>query len=697
MNNKTITGSSLILMLSGGLFTSGIAAEDIKQLDDLTVTGNTAKEGYATHDEQPMIGRSQLSVDEMPRSVQVYNRNFIDDLQATTLDQITSYSSNLVYVGSNDGRDNEFSIRGFDFNALIVDGFKFRDSISNPEIYNMEQVEVLKGADSLLYGDNSPGGLISIVSKRPKHSEHGELTFETNSYGAISPRVDFGGRANEAGTVRYRMVGLYDNDPGWRDFNVDNERLFVAPSMSIDLTPQATLTMFAEYTDDNRQNDMGTAIDMNGQPVAPLEWVTTHPDDEFVSEQLIAGFDFDYVFNSNWSANIKGRYQDASYDYGDLWLPFSYSDPYYIRVVANQAVEYDEKAIQLNLNGDFNTGQIRHRLSVGIDISNAFSDVDGCFDPGSSSLLDFSTTPVYPDQPGDACDTRLYPGSFVYTGPGDDIKRRGIFFQDAINLTEDFLVNLGLRYEDHKQVGGGGSYSATSEESILLPQIGFMFQLHPQHAVYMNYSESFTPATTRDRNGQLLDAEEGKGYEIGLRSYLNNDALKLNIAYFDIEKTNVALTDPLFAFATIASGEQESHGIEVDLTGKLTSKLDLIASYGYLQTEDQGDNPGKELINAPNHTFALWGNYAVTSNWSVGAGVRHVASRFATYDNATELDSYTIVNAGVSYKKDRWKVRLNLNNLTDEEYIQSAKGGLARIVYPGEPFNATASVSYSFY
>ncbi len=695
MSNSLLSSLSVLINV-GLIMMPSVHAEEIKNLEEITVISENEDSSYKTS-KSATISRSQLSVDEMPRSVQVFNRKLIDDIQATSIEEIVSYSPNLVYVGTGDGRDNEFSIRGFEFKTLITDGFKFRESISNPEVFNMEQLEVLKGADSLLYGANSPGGLISMTSKRPQRQDQGEIIFETNRYGAINPKLDIGGTLNDEETVRYRLIGVYDDDPGWRDFTHHNKRKFIAPSASIDLTEKATLTMFAEYTDDKRQNDMGTAIDANGQAVAPLEWVNTHPDDQFVTDQLIVGFDVEYAFNNNWSANIRARYLDGGFDYGNLWLPSNYSAPNYTRFVANQSAEYDEKTIQFNLLGDFETGGIRHRVSTGIDISNAFTDYDGCFDPTAPSLLNFSTTPVYPAQPGDACDTSLYPNSFVYTGDGDYVKRRGIFIQDAISLTDHLLINLGLRYEDHSQTSDGGSYSAAVDDSVLLPQIGLIYSITDQHAIYLNYSESFTPATQRDSQGALLDSEEGKGYEIGFKSYFMHEALKLNLAYFDIKKDNVALADPINPFASLSSGKQKSHGVEIDLIGRVLPKLDLIASYGYLKTEDQGSNPGKELINAPRHTVSLWANYDIAPKWTLGAGIRHVASRYATYDNTAKLESFTLLNAGVTYAHNaKWRMRLNLNNITDEEYIESAQGGLARLVYPGEPFNATASVSYSF-
>lgn len=680
-----------LITLSAGLslcFSPSVQANDSKETDlpEITVIG--AQEGYKATNIST-VGRTQLDASEQPRAIQVYSQQVLEDIQPASIEDIVTLAPNVMYLGDNDGRDNTFVIRGFQNSSLITDGVKFRETISSPELFNVQQVEVLKGADSLLYGAGNPGGLISLTSKRPKDEEHLELVLEGNSNGLISPKIDIGG-SNGDGSVSYRLVSVYQNDPGWRDFNNDAERKFIAPSVTVDFNEQTSLTAFAEYTDDKNPNNMGTAIDNNGKPVAPLERINTHPDEVFTTDQTLVGLGLSHRFNEQWSADAQLRYIEGGYDFGTIWLPLGYNAPYYMRVPASQKNEYDETLVQLNLQGDIELAGMRHRISTGIDISDAFARTTGCYDPGSADMLDFDN-PVYADKYKNACDTNELPNTLNYSGPGDSIERKGIFVQDAVSVTDQLTISGGLRFEDHKQTAGGGSYSYAADESILLPQLGAQLVINDQLAVFANYSESFEPATARDINGKLLDAEEGKGFDLGLKATLAGGKLNLTAVAFKVVKDNVAQPDPTNILASIASGEQDSKGLELDISGEVTSRLSLLASYGYLKTDDQG----KELISAPAHTASLWGNYRVNNNWTLGGGFQYVGERFANSDNSVELDSYTLLNMSVAYELDNWKAQLNVHNLTDEEYIESAWGGTSRSVHPGDPRVATFSVSYS--
>lgn len=643
---------------------------------------------------KPTISRSQLEADELTRPVQVYDRSVIEDIQPARIEQVFTLSPNVTYQGTGDGRDNSFVIRGFANSDLITDGFQYLSSIADPEVYNFEQMEVMKGADSILYGASSPGGLISVTSKRAGINAVNQAVLEMDSFGGVSPKIDLNGRLNEAGTANFRLVGVYANKPSWRQFDTNAERVFIAPSMRVNFSEATQLMVFAEFTDDEKYNDMGTAINPAGNAVAPLDVPTTNPSDTFITDQTIVGADLTHHFGETWTAQLKGRYLEGGLDFGKIWLPFTYAADRVIRVPATQANEHDETTLQANLLGDLSLAGMRHRITLGIDWSDGFDKYEGCFDPSTRDLLDLNN-PVYPD-PIPACDTTLLPNTVVYSTPGTNFDKFGVFFQDTISFNDHWHLNIGMRQQQAKAASAGGAYDVQYDESKFIPQIGLMFDINDTLSAYASHSESFTPSSAKDRNQNILPPEEGKGWQAGFKGSINDGLLTWNAAYFDVVKTNVAMADPEVPFASIASGKQHSHGLEFDAMGRLTEQLYVLASYGWLETKDKGSNYGKDLIGAPNHTSSVWLSYTINDEWLIGGGYQFVGERAASANNMATLDAYTLLNAAVTWQRDDWRIQLNLNNLTDEEYIESSIGSLARLNYPGDPFNAVLNVMYEF-
>ena len=203
---------------------------------------------------------TRLTPKELPRSVQIISDELIDAVDPYAIEDVLTLASNTAFLGDNDGRENSFVMRGFQGTPILRDGFRIETfgGISDPELFNVERIEVLKGPDSILYGESDPGGLVNMVVKRPLGTPHATLSLRSNSFGSFSPRVDAGGGGER---MRFRLLGLYKNDDGWRDYDRNNKRTFLAPSVTFALGEATELTLIAEFTDDDYQADFGTAID----------------------------------------------------------------------------------------------------------------------------------------------------------------------------------------------------------------------------------------------------------------------------------------------------------------------------------------------------------------------------------------------------------------------------------------------------
>ncbi|RXJ99211.1 TonB-dependent siderophore receptor [Arcobacter sp. CECT 8986] len=699
-NKKSISFIlSTILLTSSSLFAKDDNNKQTKELDSITVTEKTISQYQPT--EKVDINRTGIELDDSAKSIQVYNEDFISDYQPQSLTDIVTMSSNVAYAGDSHGRNNNYIIRGFSGAPTLRDGFNITNAITNSEIFNFEKVEILKGPDSLQYGEANPGGLINIVKKKPTKENIRKVEFEaTSNDPSFKPKIDLGGSLNDDGSLRYRLVTTYTHKEDARDFNVDTKKLFIAPSIAYDIDDNNTITFISEYLDDKSPADFGTFVKENGKPLTNRDTITTHPDAEFEKEQKLAGFDFDSNYDT-WNSTFRYRYIDLERTNDSVYAPYiTRGNPNTItRNFSTQDFDSSEHLAQYTINKEFYLGNLRNRLSLGFDAKKSKTTNSGYYDTTINYILD----PKNVNYGGSLSYLSDHPNAYKYVYSRSETKNYGGFIQDHINLTQDLILSLGLRYQKVKTENENVLTDTKNNytDSATTPQIGLVYKLSPKTTLFANYSESFNPQNSSyiDKNGNLLEPEEGKGYEVGVRQKLFNDNFTLTTSLFKIEKENVAQQDPTATRANMfyrTSEKIKSKGFEIDLMGQITKNWALVASYGYTKTEDINyDN--NQLTGVPEHNANIFTTYDLTDlglkNIYVGAGARYIGSRFADTSNDIKIDSNVIYNAMLGYKKDNWKANFSVKNLTDEDYIETA--GTATAAY-GERRTAIFTLSYSF-
>ncbi|RXK11494.1 TonB-dependent siderophore receptor [Halarcobacter mediterraneus] len=681
---------STLLIASSALLASEVEKKDVKELDSITIIGNESS-NYLSK-EKPSINRTNIDIEDTAKAIQVFNEDFIQDAQFQNIEDIIKMSSNTTYQGDSHGRTTQIGMRGFSSVPILFDGMKVTNKIAHPEVYNLEAVEVLKGANSLQYGESSPGGLVNLVRKKPQKDFHSEIALEVTENHAYTPKLDIGGSLNEDKSLYFRLVSTLKHDEGWTNSNTNTDKVFIAPSISYDINDNNTFTILAEYTDETTPSAFGTYTDKYGNLNIPLKNTISHPDEEFNKTQKIIGFDFDSTFSS-WSSNLRYRYIDYIGDNGNVHMPQSYNSDTNIvtRAYAYQRQEFSEHALQYTLNKEFELFGKKNKLSLGTDYNKAYSKLDMYYDPSNPYTINLSN-PNYET----LTSISDHSSAMNMSGEKQYVKSWGAFLQDNIYLTENLILNAGLRYSESKPQNG-------KKSDALTPSFGLLYKITPQTSIYTNYSESFSPNSATDIDDNILDPEEGKGYELGIKQKLFDDNFSLTAALFNIEKVNIALSDPNdpLGQASIASGEQESKGFEVDLSGQITDNWSIVASYGYTSTKNK-DNNDLDLRNIPKHTANIFTTYYLSSfslpNFYIGGGARYLGSRYADDANTIKFDSEIIYNATFGYKKGNWRANLSIQNLTDEEYVDGAMSSNARgtRVYVGNPRTVMATLSYRF-
>ncbi|MCC3434000.1 MAG: TonB-dependent siderophore receptor [Oscillatoriales cyanobacterium] len=646
--------------------------------------------------------RTETPTRDIPQSIQIVPQEVIEDQQVVRLEEALSNVSGVTFGGEATGRNITFGLRGFNDAPILRDGFVRYGSQSIPEVANLDRVEVLKGPASILYGEIQPGGLINLVSKEPLSEPFYEAELQLGNQSFIRPRIDISGPLTSDRSLLYRLNAAYQTSDSYRGFTQDNQRLSIAPTLAWRIGDRADLTVSLEYIDDKRAADNGLPVIGRRVVDVPRDRVSSDPDDAIETQDFNVGYKFEYRFSDNWKLRNAFRYASYNFDFNVIGLQelgFNEETGTTDLFWASQDSQNKNYTLQTNIVGNFATGSVQHTLIFGADI--AYSDVR------TFTVGDFETpapvnifNPVYRPIPKPDEDTlALFSETNVKT------YRYGFYVQDQISIFDNLKLLAGIRYDTAEQRNDSGEESETTKNyDDFTPRIGIVYQPIPELSFYASYSRSFNPGSATTAGGSPIEPETGSGYEVGVKAELLDRRLAATLAYFDITKQNVAVTDPNNSLFSIASGEQQSRGVELDISGQILPGWNIIAAYAYTDAEVTADTDrdvvGNRLFNVPKHSGSLWTTYQIQSGdlqgLGFGLGFSYVGERQGDLANSFEVDSYFLPNAAVFYQRDNWRAAINIKNLFNVNYIKSISGSRASGNQPGEPLTVIGSFSLRF-
>ncbi|NEP59136.1 MAG: TonB-dependent siderophore receptor, partial [Symploca sp. SIO2G7] len=650
--------------------------------------------------------RTDTPLRDIPNSIQVIPQQIIEDQQAIGIEEVLENAAGITFLGEGTFGELEFAIRGFNDATVLRDGFTLlgiSPDTTGPEVANLEQVEVLRGPASVLYGQAEPGGVINLTTKQPLSEPYYDFQLQGGTRGFISPSIDLSGPLTEDRRVRYRFNALYRREESFRDFNNDAERFFIAPTLAWDIGDQTNLTVSLEYTEDDEPFDLGSVAFGDGIADVPPERVFNDPDSTTERDFLSTGYTLEHRFSDNWQLRNEFRYTSSSFVYNTTPFPFFATGAFLNRFSLSRSGNTDTYSLYTNVQGEFNTGPLEHTLLFGVDLASA--DVSTLTFDDISSPTSFTVINIFDP----TVDVEIPSSRDILTLTNDrdiNVNQLGIYLQDQIDILDNLILVAGLRYDTFFQevIQNLDDTEVSQDESAITPRIGIVYQPIEPISLYANYSRTFAPNLFRlDTNGDFLDPEEGEGFEVGIQGQIIENRLAATLAYFDITKQNVATTDPNDPLASIATGEQRSRGIDFNLTGEILPGWNVVASYAYIDAEITEDNNlpvGNRLTGIPENSASLWTTYEIQSGdlqgLGFGLGFNFVGERQGVLSNSFEVDSYFLTNAAVFYRQNNWQVRLNVDNLFDIDYIEAAGGNRTFLNGWGEPLTVRASVSYTF-
>jgi iron complex outermembrane receptor protein len=655
--------------------------------------------------------RSGASPLDTSQSVNVVPEQVLKDQLPRNLDDALANVSGVTQTNTLAGTFDAVIRRGFGDNR---DGSIMRNGM--PLVQGraldatVESVEVLKGPASLLYGIQSPGGIVNTVSKRPDLYQHGSITLLGSTFGGgkdgINGVFDITGPVGDTG-LAYRLIASGLDEDYWRNFGNSREKL-ISPSLS---WYGETTTVHFNYThrEFSYPFDRGTAF-VNGAPLA-----------------IPATRRLDEPFNKHWGTSdlVQGSVEQKLNDDWKLTAAYSYNTESYdanqLRITAVDAKTGVEKrsndgthgALAYSsygtsyLQGNVWTGDVRNEILFGGDAQRR---VIYRQDLIRQTTANFN---VYNGTYG-----LVQPGTTVSASDSDQtdkLETRSLFFQDTMHLTNWFALVGGLRWMEYEQLAGRGRpFTANTdlEGSKVLPLGGAILKLNEQVSLYVSYTQSLQPTSTIAPLtggvviGSNIAPEEGTQYEAGLKFDLNK-RLSGTLAVYDIDKKNVLVsqlnaTSGLTEYRT--AGKVRSRGVEVDATGRLSEQWSMIGSYGYtdaIVTEDP-TLVGLRLQNVARNTASLYLVYdfgaALPGRLRLGGGARYVGDRPGDSANSFVLPAYTVADVFATYevKYDKTPViyQLNVKNLFDTVYYPSAVSNLNVAIGDARRFSLSATAKF---
>ncbi len=658
--------------------------------------------------------RTDTPLRDIPQSVQIIPQQVIEDRQATSLEEVATNSSGVTFSGNNFGRSANFAIRGFDNTAILRDGFRVYNRAAQgiPETANLERVEIVKGPASVVFGESEPGGLINLVSKQPLSEPFYDLQLQLGNDSFVRFPVDLSGPLTEAANLNYRLNALYQYEESFREFDNGLERFFVAPTLAWQIADNTDLSFNFEYTHETRPIDLGTTL-IDGEPGdITRERIINNPSDRGSREFINTGYTFEHRFSKDWKIENAFRYISNNFSNEDndtFVVPILINENTDIltRTFAQQEREEDSFTLYTNVEGNFATGKIEHNLLFGIDLNHTQTDLSTRFDPFPLNSSNPNLTSINIFNPNYDAFPAPDPETIDFFN-NDDVTndRLGIYLQDKIDLLDNLILLAGLRYDTFDQTitNNLNNTEVSQNSDALTPRIGIVYQPIEAISLYTNYSQSFNPKPflyNRSADGSLLEPETGEGFEVGVKAEIVPNRLAATVAYFNITKEDVATEDGFNPFLAVVIGEQQSQGIELDLTGEIQPGWNIIASYAYIDSEITEDNNldliGSRFPNIPEHSASLWTTYEIQQGdlegLGLGVGFNYVGERQGGLPNSFEVDSYFLTLAALFYNRQNWQLRLNFNNLFDVDFIESVNTSSVRGINPGRPFEVIGSVS----
>ena len=646
-----------------------IRLEPAELVEDVTVVASAFR--YQATEAQAST-RFDAPLLEQPQSVQVVTRGIIEDRQLQRLNDVAYQASGVQPISGYGGvRSTGYIVRGFRQNQAagsFRNGFREDVFLSSSDPINVERVEFLKGPASVLYGQAEVGGIVNTVTKRPPSVPYAQATMGFGSYGLARPTFDVGGPLGSGGTAAYRLNLAFEDQGSFRDYH-HQQSFFIAPRLTWSPTERTSVDVEVEAQRYDYTFDIGFLAEPEFLQV-PLGNFYGEDTNSGRVRQAASRVEVTHRLADAWSVRGAVAYMNVHSTPNYVSMFGLQADRRTINRIAWQSVE-DSRIYTTRgeVVANLQRGTLTHRIVVGAERTerNYKYDFDG-----------FAVAPIDVFSPVHGAP--LGPGLFGFSD--DQLwSANAIYGQGLFQLRNNITALLGGRidlssasfsdYHTNERLG-------SRADNDVSPRAGLVFNPTPASAVYGSFSTSFLPQApttfspvSRDPDG--FEPEVGRQVEVGYKHELLNGRLTLTGAVFRIIKENVVTPDPDDPMVSIQTGEQRSRGVEIDLAGEFLPGLQVVFNYAYTDAFVSRDNRipvGNRLVGAPAHAGGALVTYRIDAGSlrgaSLGVSMYGASERHPRLpNNAAVMPAYARTDLLLSYERDRWTLRVAVNNLLD--------------------------------
>lgn len=699
----------------------------VQQIEDINMhkTGNP-------NTARPISSKSNLSIMENPQPISIVTHEIIEQQQAKQLSDVLQNVNGLYITSSRGNSQDSFGGRGFILgnDNIFKNGTRVNSGVF-PEVSGLERVEVLKGANAMLYGNTAPGGIVNMITKKPRFNFGGSIGLNGGSWNSYKPTVDFYGPLSDK--IAFRLNGAYEYADSFRDV-VTSSKYYFNPSFLVNLGEKSQLIVEADYLKNDFTPDFGLGSITNKDLSYSLNDsvgrnVFFGTDWQYQNvQQASTNITFNHQFNTNWTFNAVASYQNYTKDYFSAErIQWEFATPTATRLSWKRPFNktYNEQNFgsgQININGEINTGKINHKLLFGADAD--YNQADSyAYTLGSTNNV------LYLDDPSTWGNVAM-PTSTLNNRNRINTRRIGVYAQDFISLTKEIKVIAGLRWSSIENMATINTNFITNVKSItnnsatsdqaLSPKLGIVYMANDNLSVFATYTNSFVPnagetssqlgalnttgtpaevlARTQNLSKEGIKPTTVDQYEIGVKKNLWNNTLAVNLSVYQIENNNTyqsywyqntagAIVTPDSNLKEYA-GKVRSRGVELDITGNPTANLSIIGgvSYNnsvYFDTPENGYVEKQRLVRTPETTANASVFYKFTNHvkgLKIGAGAYYMGNRLGGWNDSKSTDisrngvsrafavkDYVTVNASVGYEWDKFSIQGKVGNLFDTE------------------------------
>ena len=690
-----------VTLKTGGLAYS-LNPEGDEADDEIVVTG--AGRGAYRVPNASTATRTDTPIRDIPASIQVVPRQVLEDRGVQRETEALETISGVVESGDNIATfpgAGDISIRGFSTNR----GGNFRDGLRSDAYINftpigvIEQVEVLKGPASVLFGALEPGGVINYVTRKPLAEPYYKIGFEAGNYGFYQPSIDLSGPLTKDRSVLYRLIAAYQRGGEFKDFASAEEYIAsITPSISFKLGDRTNLSLFYEY---GRSVANSTLEPLLGDGSLIPRNITGYYLGTSEIENQRFGYTLNHKFNNNWQ--LRHAFSTAFSSLNDTRVEYTslLDNRFLTDYFGFDFVQSIDKYLGLiDVVGTFKTGKVSHQVVVGFDFSREVGYFGFAGDFVDVPPLDISNPNYHVPLP------EIPHAQFTNF---ETYQSYGFYFQDQITFSDNLKMLIGGRYDWLSSATGPVDDDRNSQnDGAFSPRIGLVYQPSKTVSLYASYSQSFRPSIGRNPDNRPFEPTRGTQYEVGVKADFLDGKLSTTLAAYTLTKTNVLApdSDPDLAREgfQVQVGEQRSRGIELDITGEILPGWNIVVAYALTDAEVTKDNAipttvGNRLRNVPLHQASLWTKYTIQKGTlkglGFGLGLFYVGERQGDLDNSFQVGDYLRTDAAIYYRRGKFNAAINVRNLFNIDYVSSVNFG-SLYINRGNPLTIIGSISWEF-